>query len=114
MFSDATARIAWVFPREAVERLGIRAVQVDVGSEFMAEFEDGCRALGLPLLVLPHSPQLNGIVERANRTMRVECWSRGELTCATMNEALCRYLDYYNGRRAHRSLGMKPPPSSQG
>ena len=39
----------------------------------------------LPLLVLPPcSPQPDGIVERANRTMRVECWSqyRGERTCA--------------------------------
>ena len=46
------------------------------GSEFMAEFE----AFGLP----PRSPQLNGIVERANRTAHVECWSqhRGELTCS--------------------------------
>ena len=41
--------------------------------------------LGLPLLVLPpRSPPPDGIVERANRTMGVECWSqyRGELTCA--------------------------------
>ena len=39
----------------------------------------------LPLLVLPpRSPQPDGIVERTNRTMRVECWSeyRGERTCA--------------------------------
>ena len=26
-----------------------------------------------------------------------------------MNEALERYLDYYNNRRKHRSLGMKTP-----
>ena len=112
VFSNATARTAWVFLREAVERLGIRAVQVDGGSEFMAEFEAECKALGLPLLVLPpRSPQLNGIVERANRTARVECWSqhRGELTCAAMNETLRHHLDYYNNRRPHRSLGMKTP-----
>ena len=112
VYSSATARIARTFLREAFKRLGIRAVQVDGGSEFMAEFEAECKALGLPLLVLPpRSPQLNGIVERANRTARVECWSqhRGELTCAAMNEALRRYLDYYNSRRPHRSLGMKTP-----
>ena len=57
----------------------------------------------------PRSPELNGIVERANRTVRVECWSqyRDDLTCAAMNAALDRYLDYYNNRRRHRSLGMK-------
>ena len=80
-------------------------------------FEDVCQALGLPLLVLPpRSPQADGIVERANRTVRVECWSRYrcELTCPAMNEVLRRYLDYYNRRRPHRSLGRKPPPSSLG
>ena len=112
VYSRATANTARAFLREAVRELDIRAVQVDGGSEFMAAFEEECRALGLPLLVLPpRSPQLNGIVERANRTVRVECWSqyRGELTCAAMNEALAAYLDYYNNRRRHRSLGMKTP-----
>ncbi len=112
VYSRATANTARAFLREAVGKLDIRAVQVDGGSEFMAAFEEECRALGLPLLVLPpRSPQLNGIVERANRTARVECWSqyRGELTCAAMNEALAAYLDYYNNRRRHRSLGMKTP-----
>ena len=83
----------------------------------MAEFEAECRALGLPLLVLPpRSPQLNGIVERANRTARVECWSqhRGELTCAAMNETLRRCLDYHNHRRPHRALGMKTPAEFAG
>ena len=38
--------------------------------------------------------QLNGIVERANRTARVERWSqyRDDLACAAINEALERYL----------------------
>ena len=110
--SGTTAHAARAFPREAAAWLGIRAVQVDGGSEFMAEFEAGCRALGLPPLVLPpRSPQPDGIVERANRAARVECWSRhrGELTCAGMNETLRRHLDYYNHRRPHRALGMKTP-----
>ena len=47
----------------------IRAVQVDGGSEFAAEFEPACPQRGLHRLVLPpRSPQLNGAVERANRT----------------------------------------------
>ena len=112
VYSRATAGVARAFLREAVRELDIRAAQVDGGSESVAAFEEECRALGLPLLALPpRSPQLNGIVERANRTVRVECWSqcRGELTCAAMNEALAAYLDYYNNRRRHRSLGMKTP-----
>ena len=44
--------------------------------------------------------------------MRVECWSqyRDSLTCAAMNKALDRYLDYYyNNQRRCRSLGMRTP-----
>ena len=110
--SSATAHTAKAFLGEAAERLDIRAVQVDGGSEFMAEFEDGCKERGLELLVLPpRSPELNGIVERANRTVRIECWSqcRDDLACAAMNAALGRCLDYCNNRRRHRSLGMKTP-----
>ena len=110
--SSATAHTAKAFLGEAAERLDIRAVQVDGGSEFMAEFEDGCKERGLELLVLPpRSPELNGIVERANRTVRIECWSqcRDDLACAAMNAALGRCLDYCNNWRRHRSLGMKTP-----
>ncbi len=69
MYSSATAHTAKAFLGEAAERLGIGAVQVDGGSEFMRHswrsgFEDECRKRGLPLLVLPpRSPQLNGIVD---------------------------------------------------
>ncbi len=44
-------------------------IQVDGGSEFMGDFEDECAERKPPLKVLPpHSPELNGVVERTNRT----------------------------------------------
>ncbi|HKM47520.1 MAG TPA: hypothetical protein VJX69_08020 [Terriglobales bacterium] len=47
----------------------VRALQVDGGSEFAAQFEQSCQERGLHLFVLPpRSPKLNGAVERANRT----------------------------------------------
>src|SRR5215204_2828221 len=49
----------------------VRAIQVDGGSEFMAEFEAACQTRGIRLFVLPpRSPKLNGCVERTNRTWR--------------------------------------------
>ena len=111
-FSRATSGVGKAFLAEALKRLGEKAVQVDGGSEFMGAFEAECARRNLPLKVLPpRRPQLNGIVERANRTARAECWRfyGGELNCAAMNEALSRYLDYCNNRRPHRSLGMKTP-----
>ena len=68
-FSRATAGTAKAFLAEALKRLGEQPVQVDGGSEFRADFEDECARRKLPLKVLPpHRPELNGIVERANRT----------------------------------------------
>ena len=47
----------------------VRALQVDGGSEFYADFEAACQRKEIPLFVLPpKSPKLNGHVERANRT----------------------------------------------
>src|SRR5437870_9467929 len=47
----------------------IRAVQIDGGPEFAAEFEQACQQRGLHLFVLPpRSPKLNGAVDRANPT----------------------------------------------
>ena len=49
------------------------SIQVDGGSEFMADFEQACQDLNIPLYVLPpRRPQFNGCVERANDSTRVE------------------------------------------
>ena len=67
----ATAQSATQFLDTLQHRMPfpIRAVQVDGGSEFAAEFEQACQQRGLHLFVLPpRSPKLNGAVERANRT----------------------------------------------
>ncbi len=112
VFSRATAGVAKAFLAEALKRLGDQPLQVDGGSEFRGDFEDECAERKLPLKVLPpRCPELNGIVERANRTARIECWSLhdGELTCQALNAALSNHLDYYNNRRPHRSLDMRTP-----
>jgi putative transposase len=67
----ATASTAAQFLDTLQQRMPfpIRAVQVDGGSEFAAQFEQACQQRGLHLFVLPpRSPKLNGAVERANRT----------------------------------------------
>ena len=74
------------FPESLLRRLPgpVRALQVDRGSEFYAEFEDACAQKGIKLFVLPpRSPKLNGQVERANRTHTQEFYQarRGSLDC---------------------------------
>ena len=88
------------------------SIQVDGGSEFMADFERACEELGIPLLVLPpRRPQWNGCVERANRSSRTEFWSLydGPLTVAAVTPRLANYEFFFNYQRPHTSLDYKTP-----
>lgn len=112
--SNATAHSAQRALRHALERFPfrVRAIQVDGGSEFMNVFEDACKELGLALFVLPpHSPKLNGRVERANRTTREECHdcSTSPPTIAGLRGDLARYDHIYNTIRPHQALGLITP-----
>ena len=88
------------------------SVQVDGGSEFMAEFEQACKDLTLPLYVLPpKSPKYNGCVERANGTSRYEFYPfyEGPLTLAAINRKLAQYQHCYNYYRPHDGIGLETP-----
>ena len=74
------------------------SIQVDGGSEFMAEFEDACKELGIDLRVLPpRRPQRNGHVERANRTARIEFWNflDCDLTVKAVSTKLLKHEFFY-------------------
>jgi len=89
----------------------VKAIQVDGGSEFMAEFEEACQMHNIELFVLPpKSPKLNGHVERMQRTFRDEFYTRPlPPRVPELQRELDAYLDYYNRRRPHRSLnGLAP------
>lgn len=90
----------------------VRAIQVDGGSEFMAEFEATCQARGIRLFVLPpRSPKLNGCVERTNRTCREEFYQcyEGPLDTPTLRAALHAYQQAYTDVRPHQALGYRTP-----
>lgn len=91
----------------------LKAIQVDGGSEFMAVFEQACKDRGIKLYVLPpHSPKLNGVVERMNRTSREEIYDLGLhhlLTIAEHNQLLKEQDDIYNRIRPHEALGLQAP-----
>lgn len=112
--SQATAGTAAAFLEELVDRMPfpVQAIQVDGGSEFMAEFEDACQQREIALYVLPpRSPKLNGRVERMNGTCRREFWEwyDGELDLPTLQQALRDYETYYNTQRLHQALGYRTP-----
>ena len=112
--SDATAASAARFLDRLVSAapFTVEAVQVDGGSEFMAEFEEACAAKGITLAVLPpKSPKQNGRVERMQATWRNEFYNVQD-TASKLSELsplIDEYLDFYNGERPHDALdGMTP------
>jgi len=110
----ATAATAALFLDTLQQRMPfpIRAVQVDGGSEFAAEFEQACQQRGLHLFVLPpRSPKLNGAVERANRTHTEEFYqvSAYSLEMKKLNRELRQWERIYNTVRPHQSLGYLTP-----
>jgi putative transposase len=110
----ATAMAASQFLETLLHRMPfpVRALQVDGGSEFAAEFEQACQQRGLHLFVLPpRSPKLNGAVERANRTHTEEFYQVHpcSLEMKTLNRELRQWERVYNTVRPHQSLGYLTP-----
>lgn len=90
----------------------VRAISVDGGSEFMADFELACQARGVRLFVLPpRSPKLHGSVERANRTHTEEFYecTTAEPDLASLSAELLAWEYTYNHVRPHQALGQLTP-----
>ena len=90
----------------------VRAIQVDGGSEFQAQFEAECQRRQIRLFVLPpRSPKLNGSVERAQRTHTEEFYEVWDLdwTVPALNRDLRAWEEVYNTVRPHQSLGQRTP-----
>jgi transposase InsO family protein len=112
--SRATANNARTFLQTVQERLPfpLKAVQVDGGSEFMAEFEQACQEKNIRLFVLPpRSPKLNGCVERAQRTHTEEFYQvyADDWEMPVMNQVLQEWERIYNEVRPHHALDNRTP-----
>lgn len=110
----ATARTATEFISTLIRRMPfpVKALQIDGGSEFFAEFEQHCKEIAIRLFVLPpRSPKLNGAVERANRTHTEEFYEVNNCawTVSDLNPQLIRWEYIYNCIRPHYALHHKTP-----
>ena len=78
-----------------------------------ADFQAALADLGARhILIRPHCPWQNGKVERLNRTLLREwAYARVFRSNAERAECLPDWLEYYNTRRRHSSLGGLPPIS---
>ena len=80
----------------------VKALQVDGGSEFAAEFESACQ---------PKSPKLNAHVERSHRTHHEEFYQvhADSDQPPRLNLQLRHWEHTYNCVRAHQSLAYLTP-----
>ena len=114
VYTHATSNTARQFLEKMQQEFPfpIKSIQVDGGSEFMAEFEQACQEKGIALFVLPpKSPKYNGDVERKNGVSRNEFYSqyRYEFRLAAIRPALSQYQRLYNTYRPHQALAQLTP-----
>ena len=90
----------------------IISIQVDGGSEFMAEFEKACFKAKIPLFVLPpRRPELNGGVERGNSTVKYEFYAQYDAkpSMHALQKGLQKFAHFYNFVRPHQGIGLLTP-----
>ncbi len=100
--------LAWFAERGVT----VERVMTDNGSPYVsAVHAAACRELGIRhLRTQPYRPRTNGKAERFIQTMLRE-WAYGRLygSSAERGAALGAWLERYNYRRKHGSLGHRPP-----
>ena len=100
--------------RALLEKRGfdiIQRMQADRGSEFFAyavqeqliEYAITFRS------IRPGAPQLNGKVERSQKTDKIEFYAMQNLDDTELDDRLAEWQFHYNWRRPHGALGGKTP-----
>lgn len=110
--ATATSAARFLDKLQAEMPFKVTGIQVDGGSEFMAEFEDACETAGIKLYVLPpKSPEINGAVERCNSSWRYEFYAVYDLPTRLheLNPLIDAFQHRYNTWRPHGALGGKTP-----
>jgi len=91
----------------------IHTIQTDNGSEFFKIFHQYLEEQGIKhQFIYPKSPKINGVVERFNRTIQEEFINRNDEIYFDLDKfqvKLSGYLNWYNNKRPHASLGYLSP-----
>ena len=91
----------------------ITTVQTDNGSEFLKDFDQHLADLNIPhYFTLPHSPKVNGCVERFNRTIQEEFLNRTDSMLFSPKHfkyELIDWISWYNECRPHAGLNFQTP-----
>lgn len=91
----------------------VHTVQTDNGSEFLAVFHEYLEEKKIKhVFIYPHSPRINGVVERFNRTIQEEFIDRSDelyFDLPAFEVKLQKYLSWYNTKRPHSALHYQAP-----
>ena len=91
----------------------VHTVQTDNGSEFFKIFHQYLEEQNIKhQFIYPKSPKINGVVERFNRTIQEEFINRNDeiyFDLEAFQVKLSGYLNWYNYKRPHQSLGYLSP-----
>jgi transposase InsO family protein len=91
----------------------IHTIQTDNGSEFLGAFHHYLEEKTIKhVFSYPRSPQVNGYIERFNRTLQEEFVTRCDywsFDLVKADDKLVKYLEWYNTKRPHASLKYQPP-----
>ena len=113
---NATAASAVPILDALAERMPfpVRAISIDNGSEFMADFEQACAQRHPAVRAAAPFPKLHGAVERANRTHTEEFYevTDAEPDLASLQEALRDWEITYNTSDPTRPWATSPRPST--
>ncbi len=84
----------------------------DNGPQFIAkDFKEFIRLCGMThVRTSPYYPQSNGKIERWHRSLKSECIRPGvPLSLADARRLVTNYVEYYNDKRLHSSIGYVTP-----
>jgi putative transposase len=86
----------------------------DRDTKFSRAFDDVWRSTGAEIICTPvQAPNANAVAERWVGTVRRECLDQLLIVgCRQLARVLRVYVEHYNQRRPHRSLGHIPPVAS--
>lgn len=111
-----SSKEAKIFLNEILVRVTypVHTIQTDNGSEFAGYFQQALEELKLThLWSPPHSPKVNGYVERFNGVIQEEFIDyhvdTGVVDKPVFDQLLSDWLTYYNTKRPHHSLKLKTP-----
>jgi transposase InsO family protein len=113
IFPEHNQERAIQFMNYVVERFPFRisTIRTDRGHEFQARFHCHVEDQGMPhVYIKPQTPQLNGKVERSQRTDQTEFYQLLTYTDdIDLNAKLKSWENFYNYDRPHLSLDGKTP-----